>query len=98
LKNNKLYYYGTNIDVRLGDKVMYKEWGLFNKEATVVYLPGQSEIHKNIGDDQWAIELNDSKELIIMPFFPHYDPYTLKKIKFIARGTTDSVHENEVIN
>ena len=98
MKENKLYYNGTDIDVRLGDKVIYKEWGLFNKPATVVYVPGQSKIHKNIGDDQWVIELNNSKELVTMAFFPHYDPYTFKKIKFISRGIADSIQEDEEIN
>jgi len=98
MESNKLYYYGTDIDVQLGDKIIYKEWGLFNKPATVVYVPGQSKVHNSIGDDQWAIELDNSKDLIVMPFFPHYDPYTLKKIKFISRGSTDGIQENEEIN
>jgi len=97
MEDDKLYYNGTDIDVRLGDKVTYKEWGIFSKSATVVYIPGQSQIHKNIGDDQWVIELNDSNELIIMGYFPQYDPYTSKKITFISRGKTDSIQENEEI-
>lgn len=85
MNKNKLYYKDTNVDVRLGDKVLYKEWGLFKKPATVVYVPGQSKIQKHIGDDQWAIELNESKDLITMAFFPHYDNCAHKNIIFVSR-------------
>jgi len=50
MKDDKLYYYGTDIDIKLGDKIIYKEWGLFNKPATVVYVLGQSKIHINKWD------------------------------------------------
>ena len=98
MKDDKLYYYGTDIDVRLGDRVIYKAWGIFSKPGIVVYVPGQSKIHKTIGDDQWVIELNDTKNLATMGFFPHYDMYTFKIIKFISRGITDSIQEDEEIN
>jgi hypothetical protein len=98
MEDTKLYYKATNIDVRVGDKILYKSWWLFNKQATVVYVPGQSKIHQNIGDDQWVIELNDSKELITMGYFPEMGEVISEKIIFVSRGVTDSIQEHEEIN
>jgi hypothetical protein len=98
MEDNKLYYKSTNIDVRVGDKILYKSWWLFNKQATVVYVPGQSKIHPNIGDDQLVIELNDSKELIVMGYFPEIGEVISEKIIFLSRGVIDGIQEYEEIN
>ncbi len=87
MKNKKLYYHGTDIDMKLGDKITYKSWWFFEKLATVVYVPFQSKPNKAFGDDTWVLEFDNTKEFLQTAFFPSYDKYTFKNIKFIKRGS-----------
>ena len=86
--NKKLYYNGTDIDVRLGDKILYKVWYFVNKPATVVYVPAQSKSDwLDIGDDQWAIKIDDEDdEYLVMGYFPDIGEIMPKKITFVSRG------------
>lgn len=34
----------------------------------------------------WAIQLDGRDSIIVMPYYPEFDPWALKRIKFVERG------------
>jgi len=82
-------YAGTDIPVRVGDRVTVRSWfGLGRKRPGVVsYLPGQSPVHSQMEApdfSQWAITLDNSHSLIWA-----YVPTQLRpsrSIEFLERG------------
>ena len=94
----KLLYIDTDIEVRLGDRILYKK--LFKSvEGQVVYLPDQSPIHRAFGDDTWAIQLDDEpSDVRNMVYAPHQERFAHKKITFLYRGEDDkAVNPDEEI-
>lgn len=90
--NNKMFYFDTNIEVRLGDKITYRRLLLPWKKDSgrVVYVPGQSPKNPNMeyGDvKEWAFVLNnDPNTLLSAGYFPKEEKYVSKRIQFIGRG------------
>ena len=90
----KLFYYGTNIDVQLGDRITWRR--LFRKgvEGTVVYIPGISPRHPDLeyeGIQQWAVEL-DNGEILLMLYWPEDTKgQPRSNIRFKSRGTPKSL-------
>ena len=90
-----LHYPGTEIEIRLGDRIEYRKifggkFGLFGKkQGTVVYLPGASPKNKDMEQDDynryWAIQLDGEKTQIIFPYFPQQE-WVSKRITFVSRG------------
>lgn len=71
-----LNYYGTSMQIRVGDKIMYPKW--FKKvPGTVVYVPGQSPVNKSMEYDdvkQWGIKLDcEPNDIIMLGYFPPDD-------------------------
>ena len=95
----KLLYIDSDIEVKLGDRILFKK--LFKSvEGEVVYLPGQSREHKAFGDDTWAVQLDDEPGNVKnMVYAPDQEPFAHKKIKFICRGEAkNAVTPDEEIN
>ena len=82
----KLKYYQTDIDIYLGDRINYKK--LFKTvSGSVVYIPNQSKENKSLGDDTWAIQLDDEpNDVITMIFVPSQEPFAHKRVRFLSRG------------
>jgi len=82
-------YAGTDILVRVGDRVTVRSWfGLGRKRPGVVsYMPGQSPVHSQMeapGFSQWAITIDNGHSIIWA-----YVPAQLRpsrRIKFLERG------------
>ncbi|MFL6246087.1 MAG: hypothetical protein ACJ74H_08690 [Thermoanaerobaculia bacterium] len=89
----KLFYHGTDVEVRLGDRVEWKRWLRKPLRGTVAYIPGISPFHEEMQEldgklSQWAIRFEDGSLVSWL-----YTPDVLqpeKGIKFIGRGDPDA--------
>src|SRR5262249_24467840 len=85
---NKLYYYGTEEEVRLGDRVLIKRLIFRNKLGVVFYIPGQSESHPQMKDESglsdWAVQTDDGI-LWSWPYLPQ-EVQPTKRIKLLSRN------------
>jgi hypothetical protein len=80
-------YYGTDIDVRLGDRVIYRHFFFGKSTGVVAYLPGASELNPRIefnGGQQWVVRLENGKG-VFMVYFPDLE-YAHRRILFIDRA------------
>jgi len=93
-----LKYWGTDIDVMLGDRIGFKK--IFTTvTGEVVYIPTQPLLNRSLGDDTWAVKLdNEPNDIRSMIFVPEQEPFTHKKIFFIERGSGKNlISEDEEI-
>lgn len=101
-----LRYYGTETDVRLGDRVRVRRgWFSGGFNAVVCYIPGVSEFHPDFEDrrgqdpggiKQWALRASDGA-IYPMIYWPEkHQP--LKRIEFVSRGQGGEVSPNEVVD
>ena len=51
--------FGTDNPVKLGDRILVRSWFGRAWVATVVCLPGQSELDADLGEDSWAYKTDD---------------------------------------
>lgn len=83
----KLVYFGTDIEVKIGDKVKMKRLILRDRECVVCYIPGVSEKHSEIEYEdvqQWGVK--DSEGAVwLMAYEPNRYPAP-KNIVFVSRG------------
>ena len=81
-----LKYFKTNEPVLVGDRIKVKSfWG--EMEGEVVYVPNQSELNPNLGEDTWAIQLDsETSDIRSMPFYPNYEKFAPRKITLIKRN------------
>jgi len=98
----KMYYFNTDTDIRLGDKITYRKLlGCKKKLGTVVYVPGESPVNKNMeyGDVKlWGFILDDDPNtLFTMGYFPREEKYAHKRINFVSRGDTQGIRGDEAI-
>jgi hypothetical protein len=87
-----LFYHGTNIEVQLGDKILWKR--LFRKAvaATVVYIPGMGPRHPDMvyeGSEDWAFQLEDRR--IVQTIYCPERVQPKPDIVFLARGEPKSL-------
>jgi hypothetical protein len=92
-KKQFLYYHGTNVEIRLGDKILWCT--LFRKRpGCVVYVPGQSLVNPSLESDgfvNWAIQLDSQPhDIITMLYWPDGGEVVPKKAKFLERGEPSS--------
>jgi len=93
--NRRLHYPGTDIEIRLGDRIEYRKifggrFGLFGKKkGTVVYVPGDSPKNRWMESDEynrnWAIQLDGEDSQIVYPYFPEQE-WVSRRIRFLSRG------------
>jgi hypothetical protein len=93
-----LFYHGTDIDVRLGDRVEVKR--LFRRplEGFVCYIPGISPTNVELEFEdvkQWAIRSADGSVYPIL-----YDPERFqppRHIRFLERSTHAGIGPTDVL-
>ncbi|MBX2852441.1 MAG: hypothetical protein KTR15_11935 [Phycisphaeraceae bacterium] len=89
-----LFYYGTEEEVAIGDRIRIKR--LFGKDlkGVVVYIPGISPKNSDLEYEdvkQWAIELSNG-ELNVMLYAPNHRLGQPKKnIFLVSRGESEGV-------
>ena len=92
-------YYSTDIEVALGDRVVYKHLFFGRSNGVVAYLPGVSELNPRLefnGGQQWVVKLENGKG-IFMVFYPELE-YAHHRIRFMSRGPSDcSIGANDLI-
>lgn len=91
-----LFYWRTQTEVRLGDRVLMKRWLRSALRGTVCYIPGLSPPHSELEYDdvrQWAIRAEDGSVYATV-----YDPgkcQPSKGIQFVERGGTGLLEPDE---
>lgn len=81
-------YHRSKIDVKLGDRVLYRHL-LFGKSPGVVaYLPGVSDPNPSIIPHQWVVRLSNGKCVFML----HTEDleFAHRRIEFLGRGSTES--------
>jgi hypothetical protein len=85
-------YHGTDCEVMLGDRVMYRHLLFGRSKGIVAYLPGVSEVNSRIefnGGQQWVVKLTNGKG-VFMVFHPGME-FAHPRILFVERGGSESV-------
>ena len=80
-------YKGTDVDVTLGDRVIYRHLFFGHSNGVVAYLPGVSNLNRCIefnGGQQWVIKLENGKG-VFMVFSPEI-VYAHDRVRFVGRG------------
>lgn len=83
-----LWYFGTNNEVCLGDRVEVRGWFGVKYRGHVSYIPDISPKHRELEYEdikQWAIESEDGTIYAILYDPDHFQPP--KYIRLISRGT-----------
>jgi hypothetical protein len=92
-------YHNTEIDVALGDRVIYRHLFFGKSNGVVAYLPGVSKTNGWIefnGGQQWVIKLENGSG-VIMLYYPELE-FAHARVRFIARGVNDhAIGPNERI-
>jgi hypothetical protein len=87
--HSRLFYYGTDIEVQIGDRVFIKRWFRSDLFAVVCYIPGISRCHQDLEYEdvkKWAVRY-DNGTLGVMGYGPE-NRYgqPLKDLVFVGRG------------
>lgn len=94
--HSRLYYWGTQIEVRLGDVVRVKRWFWWEKEGAVCYIPGVSPKHPEMEFEevkQWGIRLEDGTVLIYLYAPEEFQPP--KTITYVRPGVGGTLAPDE---
>ena len=87
-RGSGLFYFGTDVEVRLGDRILWKRLLRRSVQATVVYIPGLCPRHPDLEYEdiaQWAFELEDGS-IAQMGYCPERSQ-PKRNLQFIERGT-----------
>lgn len=85
--SSRLFYHGTNEEVRLGDRIRIRRFLFLVVEGVVCYIPGASPKHPDMEYDDyqfWAIQLKDGQIRQIL-----YSPDELqpgRETRLLSRG------------
>ena len=80
-------YHKTDIEVQIGDQVIYRDIFFRKKRAAVDYLPGISEHDPSIIEGQWTLLREDG--LIVFLFFDR-DGFAHKRVEFVGRAKPEN--------
>jgi hypothetical protein len=100
VNSDRLFYYGTVNDIRLGDRVSVRPW-LFGwlrtaRTGVVCYIPGDSPPRNGL-ENEWLIRYDDSYGSIdACGYFPKQFKYASKSISLISRGAPAPLRPDEV--
>jgi hypothetical protein len=83
------HYYGTEHPVQNGDRIIVRSIFGRARLGTVVYVPGQTKLDPELGDDQWAYKTDDGG-IYAGGYFPEEVPHTGKRVEFISRAGKDA--------
>lgn len=88
LAQARVMHANTAIEIRLGDRVMYRHLLIGRSQGVVAYLPGVSKVNPRIIENQWVVRLTNGKGVFML----HSDEleYAHKRVIFLARGESDS--------
>jgi hypothetical protein len=95
---SRLFYYGTTIEVEIGDHILVSRFLRSRRACVVCYIPGLSERRFELEFDdvrQWAIRDRDGTVYSIL-----YDPESFqppKHIRFVNRGVTGKLQANDIL-
>jgi hypothetical protein len=94
----KLRYNGSDIEIKLGDRIQYNHIFFGSSEGVVYYIPGESPVHKEFeyeGIKNWAIKLNSGR--VISWIYLPGEVQASKRIQFIERckGSFQGLQPNE---
>jgi hypothetical protein len=95
-KSSRLFYHGTDCEMRLGDLVEIRRWFRSPLQGVVCYIPGISPLHSAIQDDCWGIRLGDGTVLVTCYCPDEAQPG--KEIRFLSRGLQQSISPNEELS
>jgi len=82
-------YYGSDIDVMLGDRVIYRHLVFGKSNGVVAYIPGVSDpkADKHYDTPDWVVDLENGKS-VFMAFGPDLK-FAHRRIQFVERGGTE---------
>jgi hypothetical protein len=89
-KHSRLFYFGTDIEVEIGDRILWKRFWRRSREGKVVYIPGLCPKHPDLdfeGIGDWAFQLNDGTV-----YQSVYDPQRSqpkRDIRFLGRSEAE---------
>ena len=89
-------YHRTNVEVQLGDRVVYRHILIGKSRGVVAYLPGVSKVNPRIIENQWVVRLENGKGV----FMFHTDEleFAHRRVVFVSRGQNDSeITEDEPV-
>jgi len=97
--NDKLYYPGTDEPILLGDRISLRHW-FRRKEATVVYVPGQSPRNRHLESkdgsfSHWCYRFDTERkpgEIRMVGYFPS-DGYVPRSLRLIRRAKPGDASE-----
>lgn len=96
---SRLFYFGTQIEVRLGDRVRLKRWFRSDLEGIVCYLPGISPRNPYMENEytiQWGIKATDGAVWIMVYCPERAQPK--KNLKFVARSEEKGMSSETVLD
>ena len=86
-KSDRLCYADTSVEIKLGDRILFRHLLGGKTEGIVFYMPGESLPHPEMefgGIREWAIRL-DNGRVISWPYLPG-EVKVSKRVKFIERA------------
>lgn len=100
MSRSHLFYYGSNDEVELGDRVRIRRWFRADLTGVVCYIPGISPVHEELeysGVKQWAIRCDDGtvRPMGYAPESPYGQPS--KNIALLGRGSGGKLSPDEVL-
>jgi|WetSurMetagenome_2_1015567.scaffolds.fasta_scaffold19481_5 hypothetical protein len=84
---SRLFYYGTQIEVHVGDRIRIRRWFRQDLEGVVCYIPGVSPRHTELEYEdvkKWAFKTTDGTTWATVYSPEQAQPK--KKMKFVARS------------
>ena len=95
--SSRLFYFASEVEVRLGDRVELKRFLRKPRRGIVCYISGVSPLQSELEDDairQWAIKTDDGA---VLPILYHPDGFQPPEdIQFVCRGEDPGVTQGEL--
>ena len=85
MDDTTFHYFGSDIPVLVGDRILIRTLLGRAKLATVVYIPGQCKHDSGLGGDQWAYKLDENGGIYTGGYSPKQIPTPGKRIEFVSR-------------
>jgi hypothetical protein len=92
-RHSRLFYYGTQIEVELGDRVRFKRWFRSDLEGIVCYIPGISPKHRELEHGnikKWATRVPDGTVFATIYCPDRVQPK--KNLVFVARSADPGIN------
>lgn len=96
MAGSRLFYFSSEVEVELGDRVLWSRFMRSPLKGIVCYIPGLSPKHPMLEYEDvahWAVRTEDGAVFPIL-----YDPDNFqppKRIRFLGRGETEILGQDE---